>query len=291
MFELLNEGPDEERWFPETNAEHDVVFRVSEIGLHISAFGIKGGKNWRIDRTNSQTFNMLVRQVNPLISTLSMPIPSHMNGKIIRAKDMKREYFQQGVTVLGKEHADGIILQRGEAYGVTSADCPTFTFWSSENDTVIAGHAGLRSIIQKSVNERGEYAEQKHSVIKNALNELRVTDMNSVSAHILCGARTGFIYSRKHPTFGHGNMQIQNLIEAMYPHSGIISSDEAINMPRLVVAEMCRYGVPIENITFDGGDGIEIDTHGDRDIFGNPKWASQSRDPKSGRNFVLVQRF
>jgi len=273
------------------------IFPFEEGMLVVSCAGIAHGANWAVDCTKRDWHTAIatyVREHHPRVRRLLMPLPGNMNGEIIanRCEFPRNHRTQTGITVHEGIAADGVVLGHGDAFAVTSADCPTFVLWA--DDRMVASHAGLRSMVQLNTTKEVPCWEQRHNVVENAFAALD-RPPQAVRAFICCGIQTGYQFSSHHPAFGKQNASLHSWVRERHPacHHDVLDPErEAINMTALVRAELIKLGVPEEHIACD-----DIDTFADvSPTTDEHLWASNARsarqtprDPKQ-RNLVVVAR-
>ncbi|MEA3249052.1 MAG: laccase domain-containing protein [Patescibacteria group bacterium] len=223
------------------------------------------------------------------------PNTSAFNAQIVEARHLAdslvEDAFFRGV------EADGVVLRKpGQAFAVSSADCPTFVLRDPITSTVVAAHAGRDSLIDplEIRGPREDWIRLRPSSVQQAINEMPIPDLHGglarLKAFIACGiGPTHF----RHPYGGDDSDDYNTaLIKWAWrwnygndylwgndPYEGCLNLVDIIRM-------QCRdKGVPTENIGSDG-----VDTYHDRYPNGRYTWHSHRREGDGTRNLVLVIR-
>ncbi len=85
------------------------------------------------------------------------PVPSQFNGKIINPGKLRTKGYilKEGVPFVmyrgGPTYADGVVLEPGQTFAVSSADCPTLVVQDPESGLVGVAHCGLLSLARNVV--------------------------------------------------------------------------------------------------------------------------------------------
>ena len=259
----------------------------------VDCYGIRGKKNWAIDRKQPETFNKIFSILPRGISRVWMPIPTNANAEIAPSFAFSEEISRFKTIIMGKCFADGAVIQSGEAFAITSADCHTCVMWDRKNkDCTVCFHAARDSLFDRErlLNRR---SSRKHdSVIDAALDIFRNRGIlpRDIRIFTFCGIRTGFLHPANHPEYGKYN---QRLLEecANYPFAIIDRRSGELDMHAVIAGQAIERGVPKSQIASDG-----IDTYREYTASGEFCWASarRSSDNKTTlkqRNLVLVHRY
>jgi len=259
--------------------------------VEVMCAGIVRDANWAINRTRSDWHvpiaEFMRSHYGHRAPRVFMPTPSTMNGVVVRKEDFTQHHAYGNILISNGIDADGVLLDSGTAFAVTSGDCPTLVLFNQER--VLGTHVGLRSVVQPDASS-GSWGQQ-HNVVKNALTAIGGSP-KEVQAFICCGIRTGYQFSTRHPEFGKRNASLHSWIRERHPrcHRAVLHPErETIDMIALVRAELMELGVPRDNIQHDN-----IDTFANVSPDGEYLWASNARSarqtppgPKQ-RNLVVV---
>lgn len=199
--------------------------------------------------------------------------------------------------------ADGVVLEKpGDAYLLTSADCLCTILRDPQRGTTIATHCGRDALIDRGFLE-GKPPRERHSIIDAAMDVMVARGWeqgNRLDAFLTVGIGPVQFTHFTTPTVWNAqgkeemnphvkvNRSLISFLMATYNrigHGVVMNVDSgAINLVRLVKAQLARWGVSTETIRWDG-----IDTAMDTRDDGTYKFHSNRRGDTS-RNLVLVQR-
>ncbi|MBL4644638.1 MAG: laccase domain-containing protein [Candidatus Pacebacteria bacterium] len=254
----------------------------------VGCFGILGGQDWKLDRTNPNGFDHILNVLPDEVQRLWMPVPTKADATIALSPEFKKEVQKDGKTVMGKCFADGVFIPKGEAFAITSADCPTVAMYDRKERHMLCFHAGRDSLFDRSVllsGISGTPSREHFSVVHNALSLFRELGVlpEDIFMNLFCGIRTGFQHQRHHFMYGEYNSSLLNWCRR---YEGALVNEnitDEIDLHAIVRGQAIECGVPSQHIHFDG-----IDTYHDT-WTGRHLWASARSDPrKKKRNLVLV---
>jgi copper oxidase (laccase) domain-containing protein len=213
-----------------------------------------------------------------------MPIPTRANAFIASPSIFTSEVMKDGITVMGKTYADGTFVPKGDAFAITSADCPTIVAWNSQKTHLAWAHAARDSLFDRASLVEGVSSREHFSVVHSLLDAFRGQGFlpEHVHVHVVCGIRTGFYHSRQNLMHGAYNKALLKMCEQ---YEGAIMDDalDEIDLYAVIRGQAIERHVPEANISVDS-----IDTFADTDGEGHHLWAS-ARCPtrKNYRNLVL----
>ncbi|PCH91480.1 hypothetical protein COB18_03880 [Candidatus Kaiserbacteria bacterium] len=248
----------------------------------VRCFGIAGGKNWSIDRNDPKTFNAIFDAAPAGVSRIWMPIPSHSNAEIAKRGTFSIEFERGGIPIMGKICGDGVQLFPGEAFAITSADCPTVVMYDRDKTQTVCFHASRESLIDKKYLLNQKPRRTPFSVVESALQVFTTNgiDCRDIRIHIFCGIRSGFIHPPNDPNHSKYN---KALISWCKNYGAVLDAQLGeIDLYAVIRAQAIERGVLDANIAYDG-----IDTH-EATHDGKFCWASNRRDLIKTRNLVLV---
>ena len=253
----------------------------------VQCLGIGDDHNWKIDRSNPSTFDPIVTLLKKGTKHLWMPRPTKANGRFVTPPEFGIECTRHGVAVMGACDADGAFVPKGDAFAITSADCPTVVLWDANSTHVCCLHAARESLLDRALVEHNVPSRDYFSVVHDALFALRGQgiQLHDVRMHVFCGVRKGFRHPRNHPTHGAYNKKLLAWCEENYAGSVTGEHKDEIDLYAVACAQAVEYGVPHTHVYFD-----TIDTFRDTTRDGLYQWAS-ALDPtrRHKRNLVLVQ--
>ncbi len=200
-------------------------------------------------------------------------VPQLFNGQI----NLDREnYLKWGnvndVELYGVPQAEGFAIHAGEAAIIRSADCaPVFCYCPNNQDnSIIAFHAGLRSVLPESSEQKG--------VVDNAISTAIHLGTEPKETQVFIGPTLGpehFIYSANDPVYGEKNKILIKEILANWGENCFLDKPEDghINLQQMISNRLEQLGVPVNQIKKYSGD-----TYGELDEQGNHRWSSHVRD-------------
>ncbi len=244
------------------------------------------GYDIKIARHDPTSMWPIVEKVPDGINTLLLPNPTESNACILKLGESIPSDRITDMSVHADMYADGAVIDKGEAFAITSADCPTIVVYGRDKAGklfVCAAHASRESLLDRESILHGYKFRADFSVVYSALNRLYEYGVcvDSVHMHIYCGIRSGFT----HPQSGGNRYSLynRNLINYCNSLSSNIVLDEdsgEIDLYALIRAQAVDMGVPEQSVIFD-----------DMDTYTDSLWASNRRDPgTSKRNLVIVSR-
>lgn len=222
------------------------------------------------------------------------PNTSAFNAQIVDANHLADELVE-GRLYRGIE-ADGVVLREpGQAFAVSSADCPTFVLWDSITSTVIATHAGRDSLIDpfETVGKVKPWVPSRKSVVEQAFATMPIPGLHGGNARhkafVACGiGPLHFRHEMRAPVGSNeGNNALVKWVRLNYGDR-CLSGDPttgSINLNHIIRLQCIRSGMRPEDIGYDG-----VDTYRDRYPDGRHMWHSHRREGDGTRNLVLVIR-
>lgn len=208
--------------------------------------------------------------------TVFIPSPTMCNTEICFQKDFTNE-IRDGVvdpTLWRGSVADGVVLSKGMAGAIASADCPTIVAYCHMAKTVIIAHGGCKSVIDHEHVLRGNNPRKNKSVV-NSLMEVAVNKcgFRYTQVFITCGI------SGEHYPFPELGLHVIKEFgnDCIYGTSGV-------DLKKIIAKQFLKdYGI---QCTMDF-----VDTVADRQSNGYT-WHSYRRGKtpteKAQRNLVLV---
>lgn len=210
------------------------------------------------------------------------------DARVSRSESFSECVGAGGVTIHMKHKTDGVVIPRGGAFWLASADCPTIVVWCKSTGFTIAAHAGRDSLLDRKRIETGIKSREHESVVDAILEKLTNRQIPELHVFVCCGiGGEHFVHSVDDPIHGAFNVLMFKDNINRYGNDCIVGekSRGALSLYDLIRAQFTTRGVPEENITTDS-----VNTFGDRDEEnGEHKWWSACRGDTE-RNGVLVIR-
>ncbi len=222
------------------------------------------------------------------------PRTSDFNAQVIDARQLADELVE-GKLYRGVA-ADGVVLgESGQAFALSSADCPTFVLWDSITSTVIAAHAGRDSLIDRreAAGAARPWEPRRKSVVEAAISSMPLPSRRGGNARfkafVACGIGPLRFGHRMQTPLGsnEGNNALVKWVRLNYGDICLTGdpTDGRINLNHIIRTQCVRLGLRPEDIGYDG-----VDTYRDRYPDGRHIWHSHRREGDGTRNLVLVIR-
>jgi copper oxidase (laccase) domain-containing protein len=219
---------------------------------------------------------------------LWIPDPRKSNSVILSPRnkehlgDFKIVRSGYGTSVLAGIEADGVLIPKGDNFGICSADCPTVVFEDIELDLLLACHAGRNSLLG------GEKREK--SVIKSALRVLSAygSRVKNINVYVFCGiSAKNFTHSLTSKKYAKATESLVEFLEDRYSKKTFkLYKDRTvgIDLYEIIVAQ-CKIfgGIKRDQVWRDKVDtGVKFPRKGQKS-----QLASHRRNTGS-RNFIMV---
>lgn len=218
------------------------------------------------------------------------PHPSEFNGQIVNYKSFDRKPWADSAgSLLRGPKADGVILPPNDmAFAVSSADCPTIVLTDRRTGAMVAAHAGLDSLIDRSVAHGGEPSREHASVVDAMVAKIRRFNTSTMQAFVTCGISPEAYYFDKFGEHGERNKELLSYVmknwgAACYDWVGRESG--GISLFELIRAQLALRGVRVSTIGSDGA----CTFYDKKWMTDEYLWHSNRRGDKT-RNLVLVIR-
>ncbi len=186
--------------------------------------------------------------------------------------------------------ADGVVIPKGAAMFIASADCPTLIVHDKETDVLIAAHAGLGCLVDRSAMIHNK-PERHHQSIIDVIMRYVSGFEKKIDVQVVGGIKPKhFVYSTNHPVYGEANRLLLEGISDKYGPDIIQGGMETgcISLTALIESQFNKYDASRFNIKHDG-----VDTYGNINETGEPKWWShvryaEGKQEVDGRNGVFI---
>jgi copper oxidase (laccase) domain-containing protein len=236
----------------------------------------------KINRSNPESFRPIVEKLPEYVNRVWAPSPAQSNAAIVAHSDYREIANLDTIPVMGKVSADGVCINRSEAFAITSADCPTIIAYGRSVDDkphLYAAHAGRDSLVDRTLLTKGSFGRKDFGIVFALIREMtaRRVQKEDINIKVLCGIRSGFYHPPTHPTFGSYNKKLIDYCKK-YPDAVRDEVSGEIDLYELIRGQAIAGGILWKNISFDRND-----TGSQEDL------ASYRRN-KEERNLVLVCR-
>jgi len=270
-----------------------VFSRFSLFNGRVSAYLFGRPNDWSIVDDNSEEalwrLSFLCDELS--IRKLLVPNPRTFNAELCGIDDLTPKIM----SVLNSREmyhgcdADGIDLEVGDAFWLSSADCAAIVALDPVTGRTIAAHGGRDSLIDRATFNGKEHRANRsvvHAIVRSFGRE--AVARLKVSINLTIGPDS-FTHPFAHEEYGQQNMDmILSLMADWGDGFGVTPGnmqEGRICLSELIRSQFVHLGVAPHNIAFDG-----IDTFADRDPDGQHVWWSYRRGDGPKRNGVLVVR-
>ncbi len=271
------------RWSP--TACRELFGGAAEVFCYgVSGFGPALSTNAYSADRDEERLQCLIRIAETLgITTVWWTNSSTMNGRLAREKDFCTLRRVGDTTIMFGAVAAGCFVPKGEAGCRTSADCPTIVVYNRSEGDVCQAHAGRDEILPRAAIKAGQFDPEQDGLIANVLERIDPNgwQRQEIFVEILLSIQPQhFIHHPNDPEWGEYN---QRLIVVAEKYEAVLTTDRGpgLDLPRLIAGLFTQFGVPPQNIVWDG-----VDTWSDA------RWHSHVREGKkrTGSNLILVRR-
>ncbi len=215
------------------------------------------------------------------VNRIYAPKPTFFNGIVCHPGELKKRFLiERDITIYRGKNADGVVVPRGAGFFVTSADCPTIVVCDTRHDILIAAHAGLWSLLDKSLVlgiERPRHEKRPHkSVVDAMMAHLPKHNRGHLEIIITCGIDSpNYVFDPRHPKYGDTNIRLLAYLDEMYGENTNPRNQNGkpyLSLKSIIKHQFEAYGIDPHTIHHDG-----IDTYSDIDHDGNYKYWSNAR--------------
>lgn len=262
-----------------SNIMADVKFTSGNAEIFI--FG--NSKNWKDDFENHPEVISLLKERK--IKNVYLPKTSTFCGTLDSSNNFSLKSTVSGIKVMNGLCTEGLVVPKGSAVVLYSADCPTIFYHDLKNELLIVAHAGLGSLIDKDKIIKGKATRLNESVIDELMNLAKEKETNNHEIFILCGiGESSFKYDINDPIYGEANKKIFAYLNNHYGTQAVPFGSQKGNISLLGIIEgqFDSYGINTLKIRNDG-----IDTYSD------PRFWSHFQEVQLGRkglerNAILI---
>jgi copper oxidase (laccase) domain-containing protein len=244
--------------------------------------------NWKDDfYFHTQVIELLRKEK---ISKIFFPNISSFTGEICEEDDFGRSSKVEkfGFEIFQGKKTEGLVLPKNSAVFLCTADCPVIICQDRTEDLLIVAHAGLGSIIDKSLILHDHKSRLVESVVDDIMDYLDEEDYEAryLEVHIIGGiSHESFVYSPDDQVFGEDNKKLLKFIIDKYGSDVVPlgSSHGGISIPNMIKQQLLKWGVRSYEISID-----EIDTYTDSRFWSHAEFVKNGSVGIDGRNGILV---
>jgi len=244
-------------------------------------------KNWKDDFYNHTQVIELLMKNN--ISKIYFPNISSFTGEICDEDDFNQSFKipKYGLEVFYHKKTEGLVIPKNSAAFLCTADCPVIICKDKVDDLLIVAHAGLGSVVDKTMILNGHRSRFYKSVVDSIIDYLDENDNETCDCEIIIAggiSHKSFIYSPQDPVFGESNKKLLEFIIYNYGENTVpLGIDHgAISIQNIIKQQLNGWGVNFRDIRVDG-----IDTFTDSRFWSHTEFV-QKRCSVDGRNGVMV---
>ena len=261
----------------------------------VFVLGKEKGKNWKTDFGKHFEVHNILKKEN--IKNVYIPDTSHFTGRLCSHEAFCDKSTVEGINVYNGCSAEGLLVPKNNAIFLLSADCPSIVYHDIENKILVAAHAGLGSVIDKTkiLTDRQTRLNESivHDILKHAHKPTKKCEI-----FIVCGiSHKNFRYKTDDPIHGENNEIILNYLLKTYGQKTVPQGKThgGISIPAIIKKQFCKCGIKEEYIHIDCIDTFSRtykdpkDKHTKRVI--HKYWSHarslQTNEPE-GRNGILI---
>lgn len=222
------------------------------------------------------------------IRTILHPQTHAFNASVCGSDEFRNQTERDGVVIRHDCLADGVIIPKGQAAWLRTADCPTIVARHDDSGVVIAAHAGRASLIDQECLQTGNPSRRHESVVYAICERLLANGCYhpaGIEAFSCCGIGPIFFkHPFNHPKHGRFNRIMNTAIADRYGKEcfevvdgGVRSG--ALKLHQLIKNQFWRQRVSPDSIRHDS-----VDTAVEEE------WFSRRRGDRIGHNTILVVR-
>lgn len=216
------------------------------------------------------------------INTVYVPDCSTFTGRLGDPSDFKEQIEIDGIKFLSGSKCEGIIIPKGCAELILTADCLAGIYHDITNNIVIGFHAGLASLFDKEhiINDASP------RVNETIIDDLpKRQDENDYEIFILGGINSNhFIYNVNHSEFGRGNKKMWNFFFEFYGTDAVSADPQKgnINLEGIIMLQLLSFRFKPTEIIFS-----KYHTYSDPRLHSH-KYAVDHGEETGRRNGIIV---
>jgi copper oxidase (laccase) domain-containing protein len=264
-------------------AESNIVADVKLKSGNAEFFIFGNSKNWKDDFKNHPELISILKERK--IKDVYIPHTSTFCGTLSNSNNFSLKSTVNGIRVMNGLYTEGLVVPKGSAVVLYSADCPTIIYHDLKNGLLIVAHAGLGSLIDKQKIIIDVASRPNESVIDELMSLAKEKETNNYEIFVLCGiGESSFKYDINDPVYGDTNKKIFAYLNNHYGTQAVPFGSKKGNISLLGIIEgqLDSYGINTIKIQNDG-----IDTYSD------PRFWSHFRNVQIGqkgleRNAILI---
>ncbi len=235
------------------------------------------------------------------VNRIYAPKPTLFNGRVCRPGELKEHFLiERDITIYRGANADGVVVPRGAGFFITSADCPTIVLCDIPHDILIAAHAGLWSLLDKSLvfGTSPQEPRPHASVVDAIMAHLPKHNREHLEIIITCGIDSSqYVFDPLHPQYGGANKQLLTYLDSTYGENTNPKNQDGkpyLSLKSIIKHQFERYGIDPHTIHHDGIDTYsDVDHNGDYKYWSNARAHHQKKEsqiPKRNGVFVAHKR-
>ncbi len=214
------------------------------------------------------------------LKNMDAPQVHKFNAKVGTYADFPARFSVGGCEVLTGTQLDAVVLQKGQAAGILTRDCPTIVFYNGKTGEVVIAHAGRDSVLDRKGIAADGQTRQYESVV---FSVLAFTGWNPKDISILVCIGIGaehFSHPFDYPLFESLNKKMIGWILQNYGSECVAGEPEEgkIDLFALIKNQCIKAGIPSGHIQHDG-----VDTYTDPRF-----WSTRNKTKNNGLNLIVV---
>ncbi len=211
------------------------------------------------------------------------PDVSKASARVITQKEMAGRQIELGSNVFlsfGEESADGVFLEKGEAFMMSGRGCPVIIASDSKNVAIV--HAGRDSLIYRDavMDNVGKASRPYMSVVDSLIDAFVERESFPGEMVMAFSIPTAvFEHPLEHPTYGNFNRALHAFVEKQWPgNTNICKGSMYLNLEDIFLSQAHRVGVKASVVHPAG-------------TIPGMTYPRNSQETRNGaRNLIIVQR-
>ncbi len=261
-------------------------------------------RDWGVSEERNNFLNLTQEACQLGVFNILAPRISNTSDKVVDREKLEEHgsYMVSGpfgpVSISrGRDEANAVLVEPGEAGFFAVADCPVAVVRDPQTKRVVCAHAGRDCIIDPMQVKKDHPGRNHPSIIDAVMTGYFPEESrSSLQVFITCGIQAkSFSHSMDHADYGEYN---KKLIEHISNHWGdecIVGEDKSrgcISLAGIISRQCEKYGVLPGNVWAD-----DIDTFSDvsdvggqnvHRLWSHRRWVENGKRGIDGRNGVLV---
>lgn len=216
--------------------------------------------------------------------SLLVPDVTDFNGRITSSRFMTLRHGK-GVDLYHESHADGVVLDKGQAVAFATGDCPTVVMYEKTASRLVVAHVGRESLLGTFPKPRSFSLENNVLSMMFKEFDFRKIKPENIHVYVMLGIAGGhFTHPINHPNFGTVNREMLKFVREKFGSHCIFDHNQgSISLFDIIRTQCQAKGIPFLNIRSDS-----VDTFTDKDPRSGEYLYYSNRRGDKKRNLVFI---